>query len=202
MVIDRFLSPFPVRKLNLVKSSISYQVHQQDQCVSVRGPHICASQRGVADGINYMQRNHGVCLLMIASGHRLGQGVGLIDLNCGTFHDHRFFLRSFVFLPLQRMLDRGAFVFEAESSSLRVILTNVYRVMDRILHLLSLCSLGPRLLFQWLSDVIAVKYDALLIVRFHQHCNSLDKGILKTEDLLRAWTLFSYIELQPYCQWW
>ena len=77
MVIDQHLSPFPVRKLSLV----SHKVHQQDQCVSVRRPHIYASQRGVTGGINYMQRNHGVCLLMIASGHRLSQGVGLIDLN-------------------------------------------------------------------------------------------------------------------------
>ena len=34
------------------------------------------------------------CLLMIVSGHRLSQGVGLIDLNSGTFHDHHLFLRS------------------------------------------------------------------------------------------------------------
>ena len=55
------------------------------------------------------------------------------------------------------MLDRSAFVFEAESSSLRVILE--------------------------LSDVIAVKYDARLIVRFHHPCNSLDIGILGIDDL-------------------
>ena len=39
------------------KSSMSHKVHQQDQYVSVRRPHIYVSQRGVIDGINYMQRN-------------------------------------------------------------------------------------------------------------------------------------------------
>ena len=87
-------------------------------------------------------------------------------------------------MALPRMLKRSAFVFEAESSSLRVILSNVNLVMNRKLHLLSLCSLGPRLLFQWLSDVIPVKYDALLIVRLNHPYNSLDKGILEIDDIL------------------
>ena len=77
---------------------MSHKAHQQDQYVNIRRPHIYVSQSGVTDGINYMQRNHGICLLMIASGHRLSQGMGLNDLNCGTFHDHHLFLRSFVSL--------------------------------------------------------------------------------------------------------
>ena len=80
------------------KSSMSHKVHQQDQYISVRRPHIYVSQSGVTDGINYMQRNHSVCLLMIVSRHQLSQGVGMIDLNCGTFHDHHLLLRSFIFL--------------------------------------------------------------------------------------------------------
>ena len=80
------------------QSSMSHKVHRQDQYVSIRRPHIDVSQSGVTDGINYMQRNHGVSLLMIVSGNLLSQEVGLIDLNCGTFHDHHLFLRSFVYL--------------------------------------------------------------------------------------------------------
>ena len=102
-----------------------------------------------------MQRNRGVSLLMVVGGHRLSQGVWLIDLNCGTFHDLPLFLRSFVFLQ--------------------------YGIAKN-------------------CHVIAVKYDALLIVRFHHPCNILDKGILEIDYDLHTWT-FSYITgLGPYCQ--
>ena len=94
------------------KLSMSHKVYQQDQCVSVRRPHIYVSQNLVTDDINYLQRNHGVCLLMIMSGHRLSHGVGFIDQICGTFRDHVLFfdpLYSSIMVP--RMLERSAFVF-------------------------------------------------------------------------------------------
>ena len=94
-------------------------------------------------------RNHGVCLFMTVSGHRLSQGVGLIDLNCGTIHDHHLF--PILCIPQVRHYQE-CWIGMPLSLRQRAALSNVHLVMDRKLHHLSLCSLGLCLRFQWLSD--------------------------------------------------
>ena len=158
-------------------------VHEpQDQYVSVRRPHSYASQRGIADGINYMQMNH------VASWFRVdidsGKEWGWLIWTVAPFTT-----TTFIFDPLYsssktlpRMVERCAFVFEAESSSLRVILA--MSISSRIAYSI------PYHVLTWLSSSVSMT----------KRCHSTQIWCaprIEIDDLLHAWTLFSYIELQP-----
>ena len=65
------------------KSSMSHKVHQCQATI-----HLSLSRW---THIDHVQKNHGVCHLIIVRGHWLCQGVELIDLNCVPFTTTTFF---------------------------------------------------------------------------------------------------------------
>ena len=128
MLINRYLSPFPVRHLSSVNApSRPWATRSISQISpSVSGDHTPMSFRVESPMTSI------TC-----------KGIVVSASSCTA---------------LPRMLERSAFVFEAESSYLRVILARSISSWIANSISFSLCSLGPRLLFQWLSDAMPVIY--------------------------------------------